>query len=195
VPTEQATLPPTYSPTPKELQVVTPTPVPRYEMLLNFEMDYDSYLRTDGYVVLESSKEGVSRGNRSVKALFKLASEVLGPGKEDREWLPSFFVAFDTPKPLVRTDWREYSWLKVDVTNPSETGINAVLEVGDSKGYRYRYKAVGLEGGRMNHVKFDLLEMDAVRLDRSAINYLSFGLDLTGRTVAPVIYLDALRLE
>jgi hypothetical protein len=195
VPTEQATLPPTYTPTPKVLRAITLTPVPRYEMLLDFEMDYDSYLRTDGYVVLESSTEGVSRGKRSVKALFKLAEDVLGKGKADREWLPSFFVAFDTPKPLVRTDWRAYSWLKIDVTNPSKTGINAVLEVGDSKGYRYRYKAVGLEGGKLNYLKFDLLEMDAVRLDRSAINYLSFGLDLTGRTTAPIVYLDALRLE
>ncbi len=48
IPTEQATLPPTYTPTSDLMQVVTPTPVPRHKMLLDFERDYDSYLRTDG---------------------------------------------------------------------------------------------------------------------------------------------------
>ncbi len=195
IPTEQATLPPTYTPTSDLMQVVTPTPVPRHKMLLDFERDYDSYLRTDGYVVLEPSKQGVSHGKRSLSARFKLFSEVNGPDKKKGEWLPSFYLSFDTPKALIQTDWSEYSRLKVEMTNPSETGVNIILEIGDSRGYRYRYKAVGLAGAKMNHVDFDLSELETARLDRAAINYLSFGLDLTGRSSAPTIYIDALRLE
>ena len=167
----------------------------RVEVLNDFE-DPTTDLQWDngGYVPVETSTENLTHGKRSAHMTFLLPQQFFPTPTPGIEWKPTVKISHKTVTELTQYDWSDWDTLNVDVFNPGDTPVSAVLSVTDAKGFKCDAPLVFLPK-KVSNAAVSISVLKKERLDLTSIDSLSIQPDVSNAKEPVELYFDYLRLE
>jgi len=149
---------------------------------------------TGGYVTMETSTENQTHGKRAAHAVFLLHDQFFPTPTPGAEWKPSIKLSHQSVTSLTQFDWTGWDTLNLDVFNPGEAPVSAILTVTDAKGFRFEAPLV-FEPKKVTNAAVSLSLAKKERLDLSSVDSLSLQPDVLNAKEPVELYLDYLRLE
>ena len=170
-------------------------PPKRVEVLNDFEAPTaDLQWNTAGYVTLESSTENQPHGKRAAHAIFLLPQQFFPTPTPGTEWKPTMKLSHKSVTSLTQFDWTGWDTLNLDVFNPGEAPVSAILTITDARGYRFDAPLV-FEPKKVTNAAVSLSLAIKERLDLSSVDSLALQPDVSAAKEPVELYLDYLRLE
>jgi hypothetical protein len=167
----------------------------RVEVLNDFEdPTTDLQWETGGYVTVETSTENLTHGKRSAHMTFLLPQQFFPTPTPGIEWKPSVKLSHKTVTELTQYDWSAWDTLNVDVFNPGDAPVSAILTVTDARGFKCDAPLLFLPK-KVTNAAVSISVLKKERLDLASIDSLSIQPNV-GDAKEPVeLYFDYLRLE
>lgn len=167
----------------------------RVQVLNDFE-DPSSDLQwaTGGYVTVETATENTTHGKRSAHMTFLLPQQFFPTPTPGIEWKPAVKISHTTVTPLTAFDWSAWDTLNLDVFNPGEAPVSAVLTITDARGYKYDSTLLFLPK-KVTNAAVTLSLVKKERLDLSSIDSINLQPDVMSAKDPVELYLDYLRLQ
>jgi hypothetical protein len=170
--------------------------IPKRVLVMNDFEDPSNDLQwfSGGYVLMETSTENLTHARRSAQATFLLARQFFPTPTPGMLWQPSLKLSHHSVTPLEVEDWTGYDTLNLDVYNPADAPVSAMLTVTDAKGFEYASPLLFLPKKVTNAaVSLSLLKKE--RLDLTSVDSLTLIPDVSASAEPVELYLDYLRLE
>jgi hypothetical protein len=167
----------------------------RVEVLNDFENPTtDLQWDTGGYVTVETSTENITHGKRSARMSFLLPQQFFPTPTPGVDWKPTVKISHKTVTELTQYDWSTWDTLNVDVFNPGDAPVSAILTITDAKGFKCD-EPLSFMPKKVTNAAVSISALKKERLDLTSIDSLSIQPDVTNAKEPVELYFDYLRLE